>query len=103
MKIDRKDIKRLKEGKIPYSLNGKPFIVIRGSVQMGKTDMYFWNYSVTTSPRGEDLTEIKKEDAIKIIEKFDMTEALNNKNGQIYEAKGKPFLERYKNTYKTQR
>ena len=98
MCLTKRDISRLRAGKTPYSLKGKPFIVIRYSIRTPISDDVGWNYSVIDSPEDtENAVRISKEAAMDIIERYGMRPALNIPCGKIYEMEGNPFLKKYKN------
>lgn len=100
MCLTKRDISRLRAGETPYSLKGKPFIVIRYSIRTSISDDVGWNYSVIDSPEDTEnkkTVRISKEAAMDIIERYGMRPALNIPCGKIYEMEGNPFLKKYKN------
>lgn len=89
------DIRRLADGKTPGILRGKPFIVMRQSVRMRRTEEQKHSWEVFVSPEPEDSTTVDRKTAVRIIEAHHMSLAHSEACGQIYELPGKPFLKAY--------
>lgn len=94
-KISKRDLRRLAEGDIPFILQGQPFIVMRQSVTLRRTEEQSAQWNLDLSPEEEDSYPISRETALSIIEANDMSLVHQEKSGQIYELPGQPFWEMY--------
>ena len=95
--LNKRDIKRLKEGQIPFALEHEPFIIMRERIHLPGSDSGEWQWSINTSRSEDDMTIITREEALKIISEHRMNLAHTQTEGQIYEMEGHPFKERYSN------
>lgn len=94
----KKDIQRLKEGKeLPFSLDSRPFIIIRESVRIRGIDEVIWEWGIATRPETDDYEKLSREEAISIIKHYDMEKSYSAACGQIYELPGRPFYEKFNN------
>lgn len=85
----------LAEGKVPNSLAGLPFAVMRESVTVPGHAGHGWQWSILTSPKDGDVTALDRRTALRIIDANGMKAYHDEPCGQIYETPGQPFLIRY--------
>lgn len=94
-KISKRDLRRLAEGDIPFTLRGRPFIIMHQSVTLRCTDEQSAQWNLDLSPDEEDSIPISRGTALAIIEANGMSLAHQKSCGQIYELPGQPFWEMY--------
>ena len=92
-----KEIKSLRKGVIPPSLEGTPFIIMRERVSFRFTGTVSWQYSLVSSLQTKDTTIISREYALDIVKANMMEEAIHNEYGNIWELPGCPFHAMYGN------
>ena len=93
--LNKRDIKRLKEGHIPFALEHEPFIIMRERVHLPGSDNGDWQWSINTSRSEDDMTIITREEALEIITEHHMFLAHSQAEGQIFEMEGLPFKKNY--------
>ena len=93
--IKARDISRLKNGEMPYSLQGKPFVVIKQFIQMIFTENYSTEWIVTDNPGKFSFCPVPKATAMQIISRFQMSCTCNTEDGKVFELPGSPFKEKY--------
>lgn len=91
-----KDIKALEEGRIPLSLAGTPFCIIRESVTVPFLTECSWAWNIFLSPRREDSVEIPRDSAKRIVRNLGMSVSYRSQYGQIYETPGNPFQQKFR-------
>ena len=86
-------------GDVPFMLSGEPFCIMRERINLRGGTEGDWQWSLNTSPDRDGQTVISREEALKIITQFNMTLALNNTDGSIYDLPGRLFQQTFSHRY----
>lgn len=90
-----REIRKLKSGKIPESMENNPFIIVRHLVKFIFGDESDWEYLIVRDNNRRNDTVIDKKTAFQIIETNKMELAHSKSFGNLYELPGAPFHEKY--------
>lgn len=99
MKPNRNQIQSIAKGKIPFILQGVPFIIIHELVKMKLSQETSWEWAFAVSPKEEEHVTIDRQTALDIIREHNMAVCHKQKEGQIYETPERPFYDQFKNYF----
>lgn len=100
MKVTKRLIKKLKNGKVPVEQE-TPFIVVRQSVKLPFTTITFREWALITDPEDADNGyPLDNETAEAIMDANNMILVYSEPSGQIYELPGTPFKTLFNKTVK---
>ncbi len=99
--LNKTQIENVLKGKLNEEILDIPFIIMRDSIRLIKTEHVSWEYllvysnEISRTEGPKKAVEIDRKTAMGLIKKFSMQKVMSQKGGQIWEKPGCPFKAKY--------